>query len=198
MSKEVSLAKIVEQFFNLVSELNPEQRRRVMRSIAALLEEPFDSNLIDAHSKGENVKKTRDTVAFRDLSTAVKTWMDRNGVTQHQLEEVFHSENDKVLVIADRVPGETKKDQTVNCYVIEGVRALLETGTAKFADADADALCQRIGCRDKTNHTTYRASAGNKMTGSRKDGFTLVAPGLMYAATVIKAIAAPNAEAPSN
>lgn len=165
-----------------------------MRSVGALFDdkEKFDS---EGRDHPDSASESRELGNGDKVPAAAASWMKRNGVTHEHLEQVFHAEGGKVSVIADSVPGSTRKEQTVNCYVLEGIRAFLETGSAKFTDADGDALCERIGCRDKTNHAANRASAGNKMTGSRKDGFTLVAPGLLYAAKLIKEIADPKAVA---
>jgi len=187
MSDEVNLAGIVQQMHQLVSTLSPEQRSRVMRSVSALFPEV---ERVAAFGAGA---ESGGSAAYGEIPVAATKWLTRNGVTPHHLEQVFHFEAGKVTVIADVVPGNTKREQTVSCYALEGARAFLETGVAKFADADADALCERIGCRDKTNHSANRSSAGNKMTGSRSDGFTLVAPGLIHAAKLIKEIAGPDA-----
>ena len=188
MAKDVNLASVVEQVYKLVKPLDDAPRHRVIRSVLALFE---NSNGSDP-GESDSGLRTKEVLEHDTLPVVATSWMNRYGVTLDHLEQVFHIEEGKVVVIADSVPGSAKKEQTVNCYILEGVRALLETGSAKFTDADADALCERIGCRDKTNHATNRSSAGNKMTGSRKDGFTLVAPGLVHAAKIIKEIANPE------
>ena len=81
------------------------------------------------------------------------------------------------------------KEQTHNCYVLEGLRAFLETGSGQFRDADAVALCEHYGCRSATNHATYRNTIGNnKVTGGRRQGFTLVAPGMTHGAALVRKI----------
>lgn len=194
MTQEVTLASIVENVYKLVAPLEDQQRHRVMRSVSALFEDKSDSKPKDDHDGVSGSPEHVSAKPSKGPPPAVVSWMNRNGISQDHLEQVFHVADGKAAVIADMVPGSTKKEQTVNCYVLEGTRAFLETGSAKFTDADADALCARIGCRDKSNHSENRASAGNKITGSRKDGFILVAPGLLHAAKLVKEIANPKPE----
>jgi hypothetical protein len=195
MPKEVNLAGTVEKICTLVKSLDTAQRLRVMRAVSALFD---DSDIHEEEGEGrlsERRSSEKDVGVLGTLPESAKIWMKRYAVTTDHLEQVFHFEGGKVKVIADTVPGSSKKEQTVNCYVLEGTRAFLETGSPKFTDSDSDALCERIGCRDKTNHAANRSSAGSKFTGSRRDGFTLVSPGLQHAAKMIKEIARPEGDA---
>jgi len=104
------------------------------------------------------------------------------------LDEVFHITEDGVECIAGAMPGATKKEQTVNCYILTGLRAFIQNDSADFSDADAVSLCKQMGCYDRNNHTANRRSTGNRMSGERKSGFSLPAPGLRAAAELVRQI----------
>ncbi|MAY74239.1 MAG: hypothetical protein CMJ31_05825 [Phycisphaerae bacterium] len=123
------------------------------------------------------------------LGNRVKRWFKQSGLTAAMLEPIFHHEGGKVQIIAAEVPGNGKKAQTKNCYLLEGARCFLEKDEAKFAEADVVALCKHLGCHDSANHATNRKSLGNVVTGTKDSGFTLPAPGLKEAAALIKEMA---------
>lgn len=186
MAKETNLAAVVEQVYKVMSPLDADQRARVIKSVSALFGDFVpDAGKQSQHGTGASEQRLSD----QRWKPQVAGWMKRNGIEERHLEQIFHVEGEQVSIIADVVPGESKREQTVNCYVLEGVRAYIETGSSKFSDEAADELCKRLGCRDKTNHATNRSSAGNKLTGDKRTGFTLVAPGLNYGATLIKSMA---------
>ena len=79
-----------------------------------------------------------------------------NGVTHDELEEVFHFSGGNVEVIASDLPGDSKRERTAQSYLLEGFRAFLETGEAKFSDDAAMQLTRRFGAFDVNNHSGSR------------------------------------------
>ena len=124
---------------------------------------------------------------FQDLRLGPKAlkWLSRNGISRSVLDEVFHVAEGGVSISADSVPGMSKREKTINCYLLAGARRLLESDIATFDDSEAIAECKRLAAYDKNNHTTYRMAIGNKMTGKRPS-FTLTGPGEAAAAELIK------------
>jgi len=116
-------------------------------------------------------------------------WMKQNGITESAINEIFHKDGDGVEVIAGEVPGNGKRGKSRNCYLLEGLRALLEKDNPQFPDASAVSLCKNMGCYDSKNHTKVRVSLANNVAGSKEKGFTLSAPGLQAAAELIKGMA---------
>jgi hypothetical protein len=99
---------------------------------------------------------------------------------------VYHIDDGKVELIATTIPGASKKDQSANVYLLCGIRSLLESDEATIDNAAAVDYCKHVGAYDKNNHTANRKSLGNRITGDVAEGFTLPAPGLKAAATLIK------------
>lgn len=179
---ELSLA-----IYNLLSPHDSELRRRVMQSAMTLLGEAavqvpqVPLNGADTQSGMEGFDDIR-------LGVRASKWIQRHGITRAMLEEVFHLTAGNVDLIASSVPGATKKEMTVNCYLLCGVKGLLKEDLPSLDDSDAIAVCKRLAAYDKNNHTTNRQSAGNKMSGSRPT-FTLTGPGEAAAAELIKQMA---------
>jgi hypothetical protein len=62
----------------------------------------------------------------------------------------------------------------------------LTTGDATFDDKAARQLCDDLGCYDSANHSVFMGDKGNLLTGSKKLGWKLTAPGLKHGANLIK------------
>jgi hypothetical protein len=122
-----------------------------------------------------------------DLPLRARTWMNQNGISSAELEQVFHLAESDVEVIAT-VPGKNKKEQTYNAYILTGVGQLLLAGTAAFSDKAARALCESSGCYDQANHSASIRDRGNEFTGTKDKGWTLTAPGLKRAAEIVKGL----------
>jgi hypothetical protein len=100
------------------------------------------------------------------------------------LEEVFLLA-DRIEISASSVPGASKREMTVNCYLLVGLKNLLKADIPSIDDGDAIAECKRMAAYDKNNHTTNRQSVGNKMSGTRPN-FMLTGPGETAVAVLIK------------
>jgi hypothetical protein len=124
---------------------------------------------------------------FSDVKLGPKAskWIQKHGISRALLDEVFHISGDDFDVTAAGVPGSSKREMTVNCYLLEGLRGLLKNDVPTLNDSDAIALCKRLATYDKNNHPTYRQAVGNKMTGT-KPTFTLTGPGEIAVAELVK------------
>ena len=121
--------------------------------------------------------------------TKVARWMKQYEISDSTIEELFHKDGDTVEVIVGEVPGDGKRGESQNCYLLSGVRALLESDEPKFTEAAVVSLCKHMGCHDQTHHAKTRSSLGNIIAGSKTSGFTLPGPGLRAAAELVKAMA---------
>jgi hypothetical protein len=88
-----------------------------------------------------------------------------------------------------KAPGSSTKVKTINAYILTGISKLLATGEAKFDDESGRAVCESMGCFDKTNHSKFVKEKGNVSGGSKGSGWTLTGPGLKSGADLIKALA---------
>ena len=106
-------------------------------------------------------------------------WMKKNTITREQLEHVFCIESDSIDVIAASMPAKGKRQQTVQAYVICGLKSYLKTGEPDFTDAEGRELCNKVGCYDMANHSNYRKAFGNLLNGSKESGWKLQTPDLV-------------------
>ena len=184
MAKSDNLPSIVDGLYKLLEPLNPDDRARVVRAVLALLGEGGISAAgteKDKEFEGDSAPSTFGAKATR--------WMTQNKITEQDIYEIFHKDGDSVDVIASSLPGNGKRGETRNCYLLSGARALLETDEPKFSEPDVVYLCKLMGCHDRSNHSAIRRSLGNMVAGTKTSGYTLPAPGLRAAAELIKEMA---------
>ncbi len=112
--------------------------------------------------------------------------MRKYNIDNAQLDHVFSVSSEEVDVIAAKMPGESKRQQTLEAYLICGLKAFLQGGEAKFEDKDARSLSQKLGCYDTANHYNYMKAFGNLLSGSKEGGWKLTNPGFERAAQLIK------------
>jgi hypothetical protein len=132
---------------------------------------------------------------FDDLTLGPKAskWIQRHAITREMLDEVFHLTGDGIEIIASSIPGTSKREMTVNCYLLCGTRGLLKDDVPSIDESEAISVCKRLTAYDKNNHTTNRSGVGNKMSGNRPT-FTLTGPGEAAAADLIKQMCIPHGE----
>jgi hypothetical protein len=117
-------------------------------------------------------------------------WMRRHSLTEETLDQVFHIDDEKGTVeLIAPVLGSTKREQSINCYVLTGLMELLRVDDPRFSDETAVALCREQSCYDGANHSQTRQMFGNRLSGSKAAGWTLTQPGLDAAANLVKTIA---------
>lgn len=186
MPASKSLPDIVRDVYVLLEPLDSPNRKRVVDSALNLLGEDVGVGSRAPKGAQKNFDSEGQGGGF---GAKADRWMTQNGVSMAAIEEVFHCEGSEIQVIASQVPGSSKRAQTHACYLICGIRAMLATDEPKFTDAEATDLCKHIGCFDAANHAKSRAELGNIVAGTKSAGYTLPAPGLRAAATLLKAMA---------
>lgn len=182
-----SLPDIVRDLYDLLEPLDSPQRKRVVDSVLHLLGEEVGAASRAPMQGKQNVVSDGEEGGF---GAKANRWMAQSGLSTAAIEEVFHRDGSDIQVIASQVPGTSKRAQTLACYLICGIRAMLATDEAKFSDAEAVALCKHIGCFDAPNHAKTRAEMGNSVTGNKSTGYILPSPGLRAAGLLIKEMSA--------
>ncbi len=172
-------AEIVARVVDLLTPLGSEDRQRVVQASLTLLGETA------TRASGAEDLDSNDVVAG-DMPVRARTWMQKNGVTADEIQEVFHFTNEGVEVIASEMPGRNASEKTLNAYVLTGLAKLFADGSPTFEDKAARTLCETSGCYDNTNHSKYVKNKGNAFSGSKSKGWTLTAPGLNRGATLVK------------
>jgi len=180
-SSERSPAELALQIYNILIPCDSEVRQRVIQSALTLLGEAVSA------PAGRSPMPQSAVSGFDDVQLGPKAmrWLQRHGLSRGHLDEIYHFDVGTVDVIASYVPGDSKREMTINCYLLSGIRGLLKEDTSTLDETDAIALCKRLTAYDKNNHTAHRAAVGNRMTGA-KPTFILTGPGENAAAELIK------------
>lgn len=184
MTSRKTLPDIVGEIYKLLDPLDSSDRLKVVKSAMTLLGEgaasidnsPEDSGFEGGGGGGAYGKKAA-------------RWMKQHEISDSTIDEIFHKDGDIVEVIVGEITGDGKKGKSLNCYLLSGVGALLESDVPKFTEANAVSLCKEMGCHDQTNHAKIRGSFGNVVAGTKASGFTLPGPGLRAAAELVKDMA---------
>ncbi|HXI73915.1 MAG TPA: hypothetical protein VNN22_26535 [Verrucomicrobiae bacterium] len=175
-----AVPKIVE----VLTPLSSEERQRAIAAAMLLFGEP-------APNIGSAKAPSRDQypAAEDGISGKALAWMKKNSITREQLDHVFCIENGAIDVIASKMPTFGKRQQTVQAYIICGLKSFLKTGEPTFSDDEGRELCSRVGCYDVANHSNYRKALGNFISGSKESGWRLSNPGLSEGAKIVKQLA---------
>lgn len=193
-TKAVSkIAEIAVKVVGLLEPLESEERQKVINASLTMLGEKAQSggsgtrdSKLDGHGTGDRDTGSRTDQGLSSLPAKAKNWANQNQLTMTQIEQVYDVAQEGVSVIAAEAPGGSDKEKTHNAYVLQGIGRLLATGDPIFEDKDARSLCENLGCYNSANHSTYMADKGNMLTGSKKTGWKLTAPGLKHGAELVK------------
>ncbi len=190
MSVKESTTKALMSIVEVLEPLEPTERRRCINAAMVLLGEDHEHITIGSQKSAKRPGVADDDGTDMESSgifgEKASRWMVQHKISESQLHNVFHINGGNVELIADSVPGRSRRDKTINCYLLVGIRGLLRTDEPRFADKDAIEYCQVTHSYDKNNHTTFRQALSNRVSGDRQSGFTLTVPGLRDAALLIK------------
>ncbi len=190
--KNKAVSKIADATSKIVALLEPlesDERHRAIEASLTILE--GESRNGGSSSGGSATVVTSGASAKHDaeasgLPQRAQSWMKQNGLGAKQVEQVFDTTNGEII---GAVPGNSKKEKTLNTYVLVGISGLLKTGNATFDDKTARIVCQNVGCYDGPNHAATMGAKGNELSGSKDKGWNLTAPGLKCGADLVKQIA---------
>lgn len=176
----------IEKVVRVLGPLESSERRQVIHATMVVLREKEE--LAD---RDGGVANSSSDISFsrQSLPARVNPWMKQNDISIHDLESIFDLSDNPVSVIASGILGKNNTERTIKAYVLSGVVTFLSTGEMTFDDKAARDLCVSLGCYDNTNHSKYLKEKKNYFSGSKEQGWKLTAPGLKYAAILIKELA---------
>lgn len=181
--------KALTTIIDALTPLSSEERHRTVGAAMIFLGETVAA----PQRKNAEAGKTGDKPSDDDdtdgqYSPFILKWMKQHSVSAEELDQVFHfgPENSFDLLHA---PGKSKKEQTLNTYILTGLgHYLASTGDRSFDDATARAFCERIGCYDQANHAAHLKSRGPEFTGEKSRGYGLTNPGIRRGAALVKEV----------
>lgn len=164
--------------------LTSDQRRRTVDAAMLFLGEKTTAEQIEPRpTPGDG-----DAVDYEGLPPQATKWMKQHGVSAEELERAFHFNGDGTFDIHD-VPGKSKKERTLNTYVLTGLGKFLSTSDRAFDDSAAREFCEKVGCYDPANHSVHIKAKGAEFSGDKAKGFTLTTVGIKRGAAIVKELA---------
>jgi hypothetical protein len=130
----------------------------------------------------------RERAGDENYPAAASKWMERHGISDEELDQVFHFNKDGSFAIHD-APGRSKKEKTLNAYILTGLGKYLTTNDKAFDDAPARAFCEDIACYDPANHAVHLKHKHPEFSGDKKKGYTLTNVGVKRGAELVKELA---------
>ncbi len=180
-----NLTETLTKLIALLEPLEEEERQRIIHSTMVF----FGSTLAPTKSGVPEGEQNESSEA--SLPIKATQWLKRNDISQQSLENIFEITDDEVEVIAD-LPESSNKTRTQQCYLLSGLKNLLQSGEPKINDEQARGLCRHNGCYDNANHSAYVKSLKSSVSGTKETGLTLTTPGLRAAAELVKQLATPK------
>ncbi len=177
--------EVLTKVIDLLKPLNPDDRQRTVSAAFTFLGD-------DGWRGGDNrssAETSHRSANGGGQQGSREIWMKQQGVTEEHLDLVFLFHSDGKFDVHG-VPGKTKKEKTLNAYVLTGLGVYLSSGTRDFSDELARELCQRVGCLDKSNHATTLTDKGADFSGDKTKGWMITNVGLKSGAMIVKAAAA--------
>lgn len=172
----------IPKLVQLLSPLTPEERQRAISAAMIVFGQPAATHPTGPATYGGQ----EEMLNVSGVSPKATAWMSKYSVTEAQLEHVFSVDADSVDVIAAKLPGKSKRQQTVQAYLLCGLKSYLRSGEVTFTDKEARDICDKVGCYDVANHSNYLKAFGNFISGGKDQGWRLTNPGLSEVAKVIK------------
>jgi hypothetical protein len=163
--------------------LKSNERHRIVDAAMLFLGETSVST-----ERGAEAADAQKEVGDGNYPAGARTWMKQNGVSAEELDMVFHFGSDGTFDIHD-APGKSKKEKTLNTYILTGLGRYLTTSERGFEDSLARGFCETIGCYDPANHAAHLKDKGAEFSGDKSKGYTLTNVGVKRGAALVKEVA---------
>jgi hypothetical protein len=163
----IKIKAAADAIFTAIATLTPEERHRAIAAALAVFGEP-PSVPTQGRKGPQQQQHDSSGPSAEGLSPKPTAWISKNGVTHEDLEQVFHLAGEIEIIASPR--GKSKKEQTQEAYLLEGVRSFLRTGEATFTDDQARAFCRKSGCYDRGPSFRVLEGSRERPHGKRQNG----------------------------
>ncbi|MGY8662463.1 hypothetical protein Q3C01_08855 [Bradyrhizobium sp. UFLA05-109] len=188
---EGAATKALTSIIDALTPLSSEERHRTVNAAMMFLGETVAPKRKLA-AGGDAAEEYYDD-ADGDHPAHRSKWMKQNSVSAEELDQVFHFGSDGAFDLLN-APGRSKKEQTLNTYILTGLgKYLSSSGDRTFDDATARQFCETIGCYDQANHAAHLKNRGPEFTGDKNKGYALTNPGVKRGAVLVKEVAGASA-----
>lgn len=184
-----NITTITTEMYELLEPLDSTERQRTLKATLALLGESFGEiggqDTRNKETRGEELPQHGD-----GLGENAARWMRQNQISRSAIDQLFHIDGNNVDLIVRSVVGNSRREKTLNAYLLVGIRNLLNTDEPRFTEKEAIEFSHLVDAYDRNNHTALRNAIGKRMSGDRSSAFTLTVPGLRDAANLIRVMGA--------
>jgi hypothetical protein len=180
-------------------ELEPAAQRRVLEYVAGKLgllpplSDDESRKAPDSHEplpaaslQASSTEKTGDTEGIS--SVAVK-WMRRSGLTASTLSALFSLGVDEIDLVAEKVPGKSKRQRMHSVLLLKGIAGYLSTGVPRVTHEKIKEACLHYDAFDSPNFAKHLREFSAEVTGTKESGYTLSPRGLTAATQIIRTLA---------
>jgi hypothetical protein len=119
--------------------LSSDERRRTVEAALLFLGETAKAVPAEPTAAATSIGKGPGDGSY---PAAVNVWMDQHGISAEELDQVFHFKGNGSFDIHD-VPGKSKKEKTLNTYILTGLGKFLTTNAREFDDSMPAASARR-------------------------------------------------------
>src|SRR6266849_5896529 len=120
------------------------------------------------------------------VSPVAQKWMRRNSFSASQISSLFSLGVDEIDLIANSVPGKSKREKFHNVLLLQGIASYLGSGAPRIDDNKLRQAAGHYGADPERNLWNYIKGLAADVSGSSSSGFTLTARGLTSATELIR------------
>lgn len=174
-----SLVKLIE----ILETLAPEDRVRNINAALTVLGDP----ILATPRKSAAEQPLADSPGVGDHHpTGVSNLARQYGVPTDHVDRVFNFHADGTFAII-AVPGKSKREMTLNTYVLVGLGTFIASGQRDFTDAVAREACRAHACYDQGNHASTLKGKHPAFV-AKGDDWSLTIPGIKDGIALMKEV----------
>ena len=190
----------IEIVYGALKGLTSEAQNRVLIYVSSKLKLGSPSLLEDERVPQERVQPSSDRPGSNDLdeTTAVaeqglegispvaKKWMTRNGFPTDDMRAIFSIDGDEIDLIAQTIPGKSKRDRMHSVLLLLGIASYLGSGAARFTHDKLREACLHYKAYDLPNFARYLKDFSSEVSGDKSTAYSLTARGMSAATDIVK------------
>jgi hypothetical protein len=126
------------------------------------------------------------TDTYEGISPVAQKWMTRNRLDAAQLGNVFSLGGDEIDLIAESVPGKSKRTRMHNVILLKGVAGYLASGASRITHDQIKETCLHYDAFDGPNFAKNLREFAADVSGTKDSGYTLTPRGLAASTALLK------------
>lgn len=148
--------------------------------------ERLNPSSLDQSSHPESAYDEVDPEISDEISPIAQKWMQRNSLEPNQLAALFSLGGEEIDVIAEKIPGKSKRERMRHVIYLKCIAAYLASGAARVSDKHAREACLHYDALDSANFAANIKSFGAYLSGTKQAGYTLTPRGISEATKIVK------------